>query len=992
MVDHDDNGFADDGWIEVKGARTHNLKDIDVSIPRGKFVVISGVSGSGKSSLAFDTLYAEGQRRYVESLSSYARQFLGQMKKPDCDSIEGLSPAISIDQKQGSHNPRSTVATVTEMMDYMRLLWARVGLPHCPECGREVSRRTVQEIVDDVLWRFEGHGIAIWSPAIRNRKGTHADLFSALVDQGYLSGKINGREESFEEPPSLEKNLRHDIDVRIDRMLLTLSNRQRLTEAVEAGLRLGAGSVAVESLSSPKPGDDNSDEQRFRTQEGEIIAYSEEFACPTHGAFLPEMSPRVFSFNNPLGACATCQGLGVQRTFSPELVIDRTATVEEGCIRPFRRSMMSGWYRSQMTQTCNHFGIPTNVPFGELDEDSIDIMLNGSGGETINFEFNSEKGSSYRMARPWEGVFSRLQRTYTDTSSEKTRSRLSSFMTDEPCTTCMGDKLNQAVSRVTVGGINLPGISKCSVLEALAVVQNWRLGGLDDTWSKLDREAPNSETVQFTERLDERSMYIGKEIIKEIESRLRFLALVGLDYLTLDRRANTLSGGESQRIRLATQIGTRLTGVMYVLDEPSIGLHPRDNDRLLQTLRELTDLGNTLLVVEHDEATMKQADWLVDLGPGAGKEGGQLVVNGTYEQLLKNKDSLTAAYLSGRREIPIPEDRVEPDKDRWLTIRGARQNNLQDIDVKIPLGCVVAVTGVSGSGKSSLVTETLAPALLRELHGSDSTPGAMDSISGLEQVDKAIVIDQSPIGRTPRSNPATYTGAFGPIRELFSETKLAKERGYPPGQFSFNVRGGRCEACSGAGSTKLEMNFLPDVWVTCDVCKGKRYTRETLEVKWKGKTIHDILDMSVDEACVFFKNQPKIHRIVETVRDVGLGYIRLGQPATTLSGGEAQRVKLATELHRPPRKHTFYILDEPTTGLGLSDVHQLIDVLLRLRRNGHTVIVIEHHLDVIKCADWIIDLGPEGGELGGDVVATGPPDIVSKEPGSYTGQHLIGMV
>ncbi len=992
MVDPDDNGFANDGWIEVKGARTHNLKDIDVSIPRGKFVVISGVSGSGKSSLAFDTLYAEGQRRYVESLSSYARQFLGQMKKPDCDSIEGLSPAISIDQKQGSHNPRSTVATVTEMMDYMRLLWARVGLPHCPECGKEVSRRTVQEIVDDVLWRFEGHGIAIWSPAIRNRKGTHADLFSALVDQGYLSGKINGREESFEEPPSLEKNLRHDIDVRIDRMLLTLTNRQRLTEAVEAGLRLGAGSVAVESLSSPKPGDDNLDEQRFRTQEGEIIAYSEEFACPTHGAFLPEMSPRVFSFNNPLGACATCQGLGVQRTFSPELVIDRTATVEEGCIRPFRRSMMSGWYRSQMTQTCNHFGIPTNVPFGELDEDSIDIMLNGSGGETINFEFNSEKGSSYRMARPWEGVFSRLQRTYTDTSSEKTRSRLSSYMTDEPCMTCMGDKLNQAVSRVTVGGINLPGISKCSVLEALAVVQNWRLGALDDTWSKLDREAPNSETVQFTERLDERSMYIGKEIIKEIESRLRFLALVGLDYLTLDRRANTLSGGESQRIRLATQIGTRLTGVMYVLDEPSIGLHPRDNDRLLQTLRELTDLGNTLLVVEHDEATMKQADWLVDLGPGAGKEGGKLVVNGTYEQLLKNKDSLTAAYLSGRRGIPIPEDRVSPDNDRWITIRGARQNNLQDIDVKIPLGCVVAVTGVSGSGKSSLVTETLAPALLRELHGSDSTPGAMDSISGLEQVDKAIVIDQSPIGRTPRSNPATYTGAFGPIRELFSETKLAKERGYPPGQFSFNVRGGRCEACSGAGSTKLEMNFLPDVWVTCDVCKGKRYTRETLEVKWKGKTIHDVLDMSVDEACVFFKNQPKIHRIVETVRDVGLGYIRLGQPATTLSGGEAQRVKLATELHRPPRKHTFYILDEPTTGLGLSDVHQLIDVLLRLRRNGHTVIVIEHHLDVIKCADWIIDLGPEGGELGGEIVATGPPDIVSKEPGSYTGQHLIGLV
>ena len=987
------NGASKDGWIEVKGARTHNLQNIDVKIPRGKFVVLSGVSGSGKSSLAFDTLYAEGQRRYIESLSSYARQFLGQMKKPDCDSIEGLSPAISIDQKQGSHNPRSTVATVTEIMDYLRLLWARVGLPHCPDCGKQVARRTVQEIVDDVLWRFEGHALAIWSPAVRNRKGTHADLFRALVEQGYLQGKVNGREEDFENPPELEKNLRHDIDVRVDRLRLDRANRQRLTEAVEAGLRLGAGAVAIESLKAPKPKkSDDSEEMRFQTEEGETIAYSEEFACPEHGAFLPEMSPRVFSFNNPLGACPSCQGLGVQRNFSPDLVIDRLATVEEGCIRPFRRSMMSGWYRSQMTQTCEHYGIAVDIPFGELDEDAQDILLHGSGSTEINFNFVSQKGSSYRMVRPWEGVFARLRRTYTDTSSNRTRSRLTSYMTDEPCTDCGGRKLNRAVSMVTVGGISLPEFSFCSVLEALAAVQHWRLGGLDDTWDRLDRDEPDSETVSKSHELDERSLYISREIIKEIESRLRFLALVGLDYLTLDRRANTLSGGESQRIRLATQIGTRLTGVMYVLDEPSIGLHPRDNGRLLETLRELTSLGNTLLVVEHDEATLRQADWLVDIGPGAGKEGGRIVVNGSLDKLLTNKQSITGAYLSGRKQIELPEDRAEPDPERWLTITGARQNNLQDIDIRIPLGCMVAVTGVSGSGKSSLVTSTIAPTLLRELHGADTTPGRHDKIEGVEHIDKTIVIDQSPIGRTPRSNPATYTGSFTPIRELFASTSLSKERGYEPGQFSFNVRGGRCEACKGAGSTKLEMNFLPDVWVVCDVCKGKRYTRETLEVEWRGKTIHDVLEMNIDEACEFFANQRSIYRILSTIQDVGLGYIRLGQPATTLSGGEAQRVKLATELHKPARKHTMYILDEPTTGLSLADVDQLIEVLLRLRRNGHTVVVIEHHLDVIKCADWVLDLGPEGGERGGLVVAEGPPSLVAENPSSYTGKHLKAIM
>ena len=980
-------------WIEVRGARTHNLKDIDVNIPRSKFVVLTGVSGSGKSSLAFDTLYAEGQRRYVESLSSYARQFLGQMKKPDCDSIEGLSPAISIDQKQGSHNPRSTVATVTEIMDYMRLLWARVGIPHCPECGNEVTRRTIQEIVDDVMWRFDNHALAIWSPTVRNRKGTHLDLFRGLVEQGYLDGKVNGREVSFENPPVLEKNLRHDIDIRIDRLKLSRENRQRLTEAIDAGLRLGGGIVAVESIQQPTNNiQNNRNNSNFHFKKGEIIAYSEEFACPEHGSFLPEMSPRVFSFNNPLGACPSCQGLGVQRTFSAELIIDKTSTVEEGCIIPFRRSMMSGWYRKQMIQTCNHYQIPTDIAFQDLDDDARDILLNGSGSTPIKFEFSSEGGSTYKMSKPWEGVYSRLNRTYTDTSSDRTRSRLTSYMTDEPCLDCNGQKLNPAVSGVIVGGVSLPEISACSVLEALAVVQKWRLDENAETWKTLGRKKPETDTVLKATSLNDKSIYIGHDIIKEIESRLRFLALVGLDYLTLDRRANTLSGGESQRIRLATQIGTRLTGVMYVLDEPSIGLHPRDNGRLLETLRELTDLGNTLLVVEHDEATMRQADWIVDIGPGAGKEGGQILVSGTIEDLIKNKESITSAYLSGKSSIPLPIDRQKPITDYWIKINGAKQNNLQNIDVNIPLGCFVVFTGVSGSGKSSLVTSTLAPALLRQLHGSDDVPGLHDSIEGLENIDKVIVINQSPIGRTPRSNPATYTGLFTPIRDLFSQTNISKERGYGPGQFSFNVKGGRCESCKGAGSSKLEMNFLPDVWVTCDVCKGKRYTRETLEVLWRGKTIHDVLEMNVDEACIFFNNQKSIYRILSTLQDVGLGYIRLGQPATTLSGGEAQRVKLATELHKVPRKHTMYILDEPTTGLALSDVHQLIDVLLRLRRNSHTVIVIEHHLDVIKCADWVIDLGPEGGERGGHIIAQGSPQEISNNANSFTGIHLQNLL
>jgi len=978
-------------WIRVKGARTHNLKDVDVDIPRDCFVVVSGVSGSGKSSLAFDTLYAEGQRRYVESLSSYARQFLGQMKKPDCDSIDGLSPAISIDQKQGSHNPRSTVATVTEIMDYLRLLWARIGKPHCPECGIEVARRTVQEIVDDVMWHFEGHAIAVWSPVIRDRKGTHIDLFRVLVEQGYTTGKINGRDAEFEDPPTLEKNLRHNIDVRIDRMRLNKTNRQRLTEAVDSGLRLGGGAIAIESIESPQKGAEIESPHSKNTKAGTTIPYSEEFACPTHGSFLPEMSPRIFSFNNPLGACPSCQGLGVQRSFTTDLLLDSTLSVEQNFVTPFRLSMHSNWYRKHMEQVCLHYGIDSSLPFQELDDDAKEILLNGSGSTEINFRFESERGSVYQMVKPWEGILPRLQRQLTDTSSERTRSRLASYMTDEPCVECNGRKLNKATSMVTIGNTTLPDLSSCSVLESLATVQRWRTTKIDPIWSDLGRELPIGSILQNATTLNERDLHIGREVIKEIENRLRFLALVGLDYLTLDRRASTLSGGESQRIRLASQIGTRLTGVMYVLDEPSIGLHPRDNSRLLSTLRELTEIGNTLLVVEHDEETLRQADWIVDLGPGAGRQGGTIVSNGTLDNLLSNDESLTGQYLSGNLSIPIPKERTPPNED-WLTIKSAKHNNLQEITVKLPLRCFITITGVSGSGKSSLITGILAPALLRKLHGSDSTPGRHESIEGIDGIDKAIVIDQSPIGRTPRSNAATYTGAFDHIRALFSEVPLSKERGYSPGTFSFNVRGGRCEACKGGGSIKLEMNFLPDVWIECEICKGTRYTRETQEVLWKGHSIHDILEMTIEDAAQFFQNQRKIHRILQTLVDVGLGYIRLGQPATTLSGGEAQRVKLATELHRPARKHTFYVLDEPTTGLSMADVHQLIEVLTRLRDNGHTVVVIEHNMDVVKSSDWVIDLGPDGGDGGGNIVAEGTPEDICKNPESFTGQHLAPML
>ncbi|MCH1541148.1 MAG: excinuclease ABC subunit UvrA [Candidatus Poseidonia sp.] len=973
---------GDEGWIEVRGARTHNLRDIDVKLPKGQFVVISGVSGSGKSSLAFDTLYAEGQRRYVESLSSYARQFIGQMKKADCDAIEGLSPAISIDQKQGSHNPRSTVATVTEIQDYFRLLWARIGKPHCPTCGKEVARRTVQEIVDDIFWRMEGHAVAVWSPVVRARKGTHLDLFRQLVEQGYLNGRVNGHETGFEEPPTLDKNFRHDIDVRIDRLRCTRERKQRLTEAVESALRLGGGALAVESLEQPGEGAKLSPKSRSReTEEGQTIAWSEDFACPEHGAFMPELSPRVFSFNSPLGACGTCQGLGVKRQFNVELIVDHTVSVSSGCVLPWRQSMSPSWYRKLLETTCNHYNISTTLPFELLDEDEKDILLYGSGSTIIHYEFTSDNGSQYKYSKPWEGIVPRLERTYTETTSERTRNRLIACMTDSDCQECNGEKLNQAARYVTVGGVRLPEVSRCSVHDALGLVRAWSPEG----------DGPPAAFQDLLETLDERSMFIGTEILKEIESRLGFLDSVGLDYLTLDRKANTLSGGESQRIRLATQIGSRLTGVMYVLDEPSIGLHQRDNERLLKTLRELSDLGNTLLVVEHDEDTLRQADWLCDLGPGAGLEGGMVVANGPPEDVMKNPESITGAYLSGRKSIPWPKQRVKAN-GKHLTVKGAQHNNLQNITAKFPLGCITAVTGVSGSGKSSLVSGILAPSLLRHVHRAEVLPGKHSSIEGMENVDKTIIIDQSPIGRTPRSNPATYTKVFDEIRSLFANTKISKERGYKPGQFSFNVKGGRCESCRGGGSIKLEMNFLPDVWITCDICTGKRYTRECLEVTWKGRTIHDILEMPIAQAVDFFKNHRKIHRTLSTLDAVGLGYVRLGQPATTLSGGEAQRVKLASELRRMPNKHTVYILDEPTTGLSFSDVAKLIDVLAELRNKGHTIIVIEHHLDVVKSCDWVIDLGPEGGERGGQVLATGTPEALAKVKESHTGQFLADML
>lgn len=929
--------------IIVKGAREHNLKNIDVEIPRDRMVVITGLSGSGKSSLAFDTIYAEGQRRYVESLSAYARQFLGQMDKPDVDYIEGLSPAISIDQKTTSRNPRSTVGTVTEIYDYLRLLFARIGRPHCPKCGQPITQQTVDQIVDTLLAFGEGTKMQILAPLIRGRKGEHVKIFEEARRSGYVRARVDGEVFDLGEEIKLEKNKKHTIEVIVDRIIIREGIEKRLADSLELALGLGQGVVSVDVIGR------------------EELLFSQNFACVDCGISLEEITPRMFSFNNPYGACPKCSGLGNTRHIDPNLIIsDRNLSLSEGAVARWSRNSQ-GWYYRFIEALSQHYGFSMDVPVKELPPKVLDYILYGTGGEKIRVDYDHPDHGRQVYHAAWEGIINNFERRYRETNSSYIREEIERYMSVQDCPECRGARLRPESLAVLLSGKNIRDVTNYSIREALDFFNNLKL--------------------------NDRENMIARQILKEIRERLSFLINVGLDYLTLSRTAGTLSGGEAQRIRLATQIGSSLVGVLYILDEPSIGLHQRDNARLIDTLKRLRDLGNTVLIVEHDEETMLEADYIIDIGPGAGAKGGEVVAAGPLEEIIKNEASITGQYLSGRKSIPLPAVRRRPN-GKWLKVLGAGEHNLKDIDVDIPLGVFVCVTGVSGSGKSTLVNEILYTGLAHRLNGARTLPGRHRDLKGLEHLEKVINIDQSPIGRTPRSNPATYTGVFDAIRELFSLTPEAKMRGYKPGRFSFNVKGGRCEACQGDGIIKIEMHFLPDVYVPCEVCKGKRYNRETLDVRYKGRNIADILDMTVDEAADFFQHIPKIYRKLKTLQDVGLGYIRLGQQATTLSGGEAQRVKLATELSRRSNGRTLYILDEPTTGLHTADIHRLLEVLERLVEAGDTVLVIEHNLDVIKTADYIIDLGPEGGERGGRIVALGTPEEVTQVKESYTGQFI----
>ncbi|MCY9665058.1 excinuclease ABC subunit UvrA [Paenibacillus alginolyticus] len=929
--------------IVIKGARAHNLKNIDVTIPRDKFVVLTGLSGSGKSSLAFDTIYAEGQRRYVESLSAYARQFLGQMDKPDVDSIEGLSPAISIDQKTTSRNPRSTVGTVTEIYDYLRLLYARIGRPHCPTHGIEITSQTVEQMVDRIMEYPERTKLQILAPLISGRKGEHTKLLADIQKQGFVRVRVNGETVDLAEKIELDKNKKHTIEVVVDRIVIKEDVQTRLADSLETALKLANGRVIVDIIDQ------------------EELLFSQNLACPECGFSVEELAPRMFSFNSPFGACPDCDGLGSQMIVDPDLLVpDAKLTIEEGAFEAWAGST-SNYYPQFLAAVCEHYSIPRNVPVSEISSDQMKVILYGTGGEKIRFRYENDMGASKEALVPFEGIIRNLERRFKDTFSEGIREHIQTYMSTKPCPKCKGQRLKPETLAVTINGKNIAHATSLSIGEA----EEW-FKGLD---------------------LNERELTISNLILKEIRSRLGFLVNVGLDYLTMHRAAGTLSGGEAQRIRLATQIGSSLMGVLYILDEPSIGLHQRDNTRLIQTLEHMRDLGNTLIVVEHDEDTMMAADYIIDIGPGAGIHGGQVIAQGTPKELMKDDNSLTGQYLSGKRFIPIPAVRRKLN-GKWIEVKGAKENNLRNVSAKVPLGVFTCVTGVSGSGKSTLINEILFKTLSRDLNGAKVRPGEHKEIVGLEHIDKVIDIDQSPIGRTPRSNPATYTGVFDDIRDVYANTNEAKVRGYKKGRFSFNVKGGRCEACRGDGIIKIEMHFLPDVYVPCEVCKGKRYNRETMEVKYKGKSISEVLEMTIEDGCEFFKNLPRIHRKLTTLLDVGLGYMTLGQPATTLSGGEAQRVKLAAELYRRSTGKTIYILDEPTTGLHIHDIDRLLKVLHRLVENGETVLVIEHNLDVIKTADHVIDLGPEGGTRGGLIVAAGTPEDVVKVAGSYTGQYL----